>query len=409
MENQAKAIIESLFLDQVQNYIIAHEHDDERNLVLRHKEILGVPSSLIAEQIACRRKAKEKLPLYYQTPGIIYPPPLNLEQTSSEQTARFKSSLITEALAAGNKTLTRAIDLTSGLGIDTWFLSRIFNHFDAVEPNLRLLAIAQHNHQQLGATNIRYHNTTAERFLEQMKESADLIFIDPSRRAANKKVFTFADSEPDIVGLQHLIFEKTNNLVIKASPLLDISHALKALDFVKSVFAVAVDNEVKELLFFAAKNFEGEPGIHTVNLVRQRRDSFSFSLSEEASATVNFSDPLTYLYEPNAAILKAGAFKSIAQHFNLAKIHPSTHLYTADHLTENFPGRVFATEARVKPDAKSMKPFFPEGKANITTRNYPLTVEELKKRTGLKDGGEKFLIGFSGMKEKFLVAARRIK
>ncbi|MBT1700010.1 SAM-dependent methyltransferase [Fulvivirgaceae bacterium PWU4] len=410
MENQAKAIIESLFSEQVQNYIITHEHDDERDLVLRHKEILGVPSAVIAEQIAGRRKAKEKLPLYYQTPGIVYPPAINLEQTSSEQTARFKSSLITEALAAhGDKPLARAIDLTSGLGIDTYFLSRIFTHFDAVEPNPGLLETAQHNHQQLGATNIRHHNTTAETFLAQLNEKVNLVFIDPSRRTSNKKVFTLTDSEPDIVSLQHTIFEKTDNLLVKASPLLDISLALKALDFVKSVYVVAVDNEVKELLFLAEKDFNGEPLIHSVNLLKQRHDSFSFSLTDEATTIAKFSDPLVYLYEPNAAILKAGAFKTIAQRFKLAKIQSSTHLYTADLLAEDFPGRIFLIEARVKPDAKSLKPFFPEGKANITTRNYPLTVEELKKKTGLKDGGEKFLIGFSGVIEKFLVAARRVK
>lgn len=404
------SVLKDLLLPEVQQFIHDHQHDDERDLVLRHKEILGVPSAIIAEQIAGRRKAKEKLPLYFQTPGIIYPPAINLEQTSSEQTARFKSALITEALAAhGGKTLKQAIDLTSGLGIDTYFLSRIFTQFDAVEPNPALLEIAQHNHQRLGATNIRHHNTTAETFLAQLNEKVSLIFIDPSRRTSNKKVFTLTDSEPDIVSLQRTIFEKTDNLLVKASPLLDITLALKALGFVKSVYVVAVDNEVKELLFFAEKDFKDEPLIHSINLMKQRHDSFSFSMMDEGAAITKFSDPLKYLYEPNAAILKAGAFKTIAQHFNLAKIQASTHLYTADHLAEGFPGRVFVIEAPVKPDAKVLKPFFPEGKANITTRNYPLTVEELKKKTGLKDGGEKFLIGLSGTKEKFLVAARRVK
>jgi hypothetical protein len=403
-------VLRDLLLPEVQKFIHDHEHDDERELVLRHKEILGIPAAIIAGQIAGRRKAKEKLPLYYHTPGILYPPALNLEQTSSEQTARFKASLINEVFPAhNNKTSARAIDLTSGLGIDSYFLSRIFTSFDAVEPNRDLLEIAQHNHQQLGATNLRHHNTTAGSFLGQMNEKASLIFIDPSRRTANKKVFTLADSEPDVVSLQSLIFDKADNLLVKASPLLDISLALKALHAVKSVFVVAVDNEVKELLFFSEKEFKGEPVINSVNLVKQRRDCFSFSFTEEAEARARFSDPLAYLYEPNAAILKGGAFKSISQHFNMAKVQPSTHLYTADHLAEDFPGRIFAIEARVKPDARSLTPFFPEGKANITTRNYPLSVEELKKRTGLKDGGEKFLIGFSGMKEKFLVAARRVK
>jgi hypothetical protein len=409
-------VLENLLLPEVQKFINDHEHDDERELVLKHKEILGVPSPVIAAQIAGRRKAKEKLPRYYQTPGIIFPPAVNLEQSSSEQTARFKSTIIPEALPAPNSEIVQdgtsgygiGVDLTSGLGVDTYFLSKVFTQMDYVEPDSGLFEIARHNHKQLGAENIRHHNVTAETFLSRHCEKADLIFIDPSRRPGNKKVFTLKDSEPDIIALQSQIFEKTCYLLIKAAPLLDISMALKELTFVKSVFVVATDNEVKELLFLAEKNFRDEPVINCINLTKRGRDSFSFSFTEEAAAETRFSDPLTYLYEPNAAILKGGAFRSVSENFKVAKIQPSTHLYTSDNLIEDFPGRTFRIEARVKP-GKSLRQFFPEGKANITTRNYPLSVEELKKKTGLKDGGEKFLIGFSGLKEKFLVVAGRIK
>jgi 16S rRNA G966 N2-methylase RsmD len=402
--------VKNLLSPEIQKFIHDHEHDDERQLVLKQKEISGVPSAVIAGQIAGRRKAKEKLPLYYQTPGIVYPPTVNLEQSSSEQTARFKASMIFEALSSATTgTLQCGADLTSGFGTDAYYLSKIFSRFDAVEPDPDLLEIARHNHRLLGARNIEHHNITAEDFLARPGKKADLIFIDPSRRTAGKKVFTLKDSEPDIVSLQSKIYEKTNRLVIKASPLFDISLALREVSFVKNVFVVAVDNEVKELLFFAEKDFEGEPVINSVNLVKQRQDVFAFSFAEEAAATSRFSDPLTFLYEPNAAILKAGAFKIVSENFNIAKLQASTHLYTASDLIEDFPGRIFKIEARVKPGASSVKQFFPEGKANISTRNYPLTVEELKKKTGLKDGGEKFLIGFSGVKEKFLVSASRIK
>lgn len=408
-------MLQDLLLPEVQKFIRDHENDDERKLVLKQKKILGIATSRIAGQIAARRKAKEKLPTYYNTQDIIYPPATNLEQSSSEQTAKFKSDIIGSLLNVprmGDRLKPRfsqGADLTGGLGIDTHFLSKLFSHFDYVEPNAGLLEIARHNHDRLKAINIFYHNTTAENFLNALDQKVDLIFIDPSRRAENKKVFTLKDSEPDIVSLQSKVFEKSDHLLIKASPLLDIKLALKELSFVSNVFVVSVENEVKELLFLSEKGFNNEPKVTSVNLSQRHGDeSFDFLLSEENTLDVKFHDPLAYLYEPNAAILKAGAFKTIAERFNINKIQSSTHFYTSDNLVENFPGRVFKIQGRVKPDPKELLQFFPDGKANVTTRNYPLSVEELKKKTKLKDGGENFLIGFSGVKEKFLVVATKV-
>ena len=408
-------MLQDLLLPEVQKFIRDHENDDERKLVLKQKEILGIASNRIAGQIAARRKAKEKLPTYYNTQDIIYPPALNLEQSSSEQTAKFKSEIIGSLLnvpRTGDRlkqSFRQGVDLTGGLGIDTHFLSTLFSGFHYVEPSTDLLEVARHNHDRLKAINIFYHNTTAENFLNELDQKVDLIFIDPSRRAENKKVFTLKDSEPDIVSLQSIVFEKSDHLLIKASPLLDIKLALKELSFVSNIFVVAVENEVKELLFFSERGFNKEPKVTAVNLSQRHGDeSFDFLLSEENALDVNFHDPLAYLYEPNAAILKAGAFKTVAQRFNINKIQSSTHFYTSDNLIENFPGRVFKIQSRVKPDPKELLQFFPDGKANVTTRNYPLSVEELKKKTKLKDGGENFLIGFSGVKEKFLVVATKV-
>jgi hypothetical protein len=133
-----------------------------------------------------------------------------------------------------------------------------------------------------------------------------------------------------------------------------------------------------------------------------------FTLAEEQSQQITFSEPLAYLYEPNASILKAGAFKTVATRFDLHKIHPSTHLYTGEHALDSFPGRAFRIEALVRPDPEELRKYFPDGKANVTTRNYPLSPDELKKKTGLKDGGEKFLIGFGGQKKKYLAVAGRL-
>ena len=192
----------SLFLsEKVQQFIRQHANDDERELVLKYKEIDGVPLARIAEQIAGRRKAKDKLPSFYNTPAILYPPGINLEQSSSEHTAIFKTKIIEEE-SIGKET---AVDLTGGFGVDVYFLCRIFGKVEYIEPNESLLQIVQHNHQTLGSHNISHHHTTAENFLESSWK-ADLVFIDPSRRNKGQKVFKLSDCEPDVTALYKSIF-----------------------------------------------------------------------------------------------------------------------------------------------------------------------------------------------------------
>ena len=193
--------------------------------------------------------------------------------------------------------------------------------------------------------------------------------------------------------------------------MLDLQQGTKELNNVEKVFVLAVDNECKEVLFLCRKGYEAEPVIEAIDLKSNSNKNsipFDFLLSEEKKSIAEFSNPLRYLYEPHAALLKAGAFKLIAQRFSLKKLQQHTHLYTSENLITEFPGRIFEIEALIKPDAKVVRQFFPEGKANVATRNYPLWPEELKKKTGLKDGGEKFLIGFSGVKEKFVAVCHKI-
>ena len=399
----SQTIIQSLLNPALQKFIKDHELDDEKSLVLKHKTIKGIQTSLVAEQISGRKKAKSKLPTFYKTFNIIYPPSINMEQCSSEATATFKFGLINK----GEK----FVDLTGGYGVDTFFLSKKFSEAYYIEPDLALLEIARYNHKLLGALNIHHQNISAEKFLSSLNTHCDLVFIDPSRRPdGNKKVFKLSDCIPDITALQGQIFERAEILLIKTSPLLDLQQGLKELKLVEKLVVISVENECKEVLFLCRKGPMNEPSIAAVNLLKNGEvDSFSFLLSEERNAEIKFSDPLLFLYEPNASILKAGAFKIVANRFNLCKIHPSTHLYTTTSLVSNFPGKVFKIEGFVKPDPKSIKQYFPEGKANITTRNYPLSPGQLKKKTGLKDGGKKFLIGFSGGRQKFLVVALRIQ
>jgi predicted O-methyltransferase YrrM len=399
-------LIQELSSPNVQTFIRQHESHDISELLLKHDRIHNVPMAIVAEQIVGRKKAKDKLPTYYETNSIIYPPGLNVEQCSSEQTAHFKST-IAESIVEKRETL---LDLTGGFGIDSLFFSRVFRQVHYLEPNKNLFEIARHNHQLVKANEILHLNLKAEEFLRSTNLSFDLVYIDPSRRdSGNRKVFSFADCEPDVTELVPLILGKTSHLLIKASPLLDLQHGRKSLISVKSIFVIAVENECKEVLFHCEKNFAGEPVIEAIHLSRGNiTQKLNFTATIEKSAIPLYSQPLLYIYEPNAAILKAGAFKTVCAEYNVLKLHPHTHLYTSDVLDINFPGRIFRIMAQVKPDSKTLESFFPQRKANIMTRNYPLSVKELRNKTGLKDGGELFLIGFSGSERKFLVVAQKV-
>ena len=376
-------------------------------MILKNKVLFSIPTAQLSGQIASRRKAREKLPLYFDTPGMIYPPTQNLEQSSSQATALFKSTMLQNLLE--REALVGA-DLTGGFGVDTFFFSKTAKRIHYVEEDASLLEIARHSHQLLGAVNIDYHVSTAEEFLNTTTHSFDFVYLDPSRRlATRRKTYALADSQPDVLKLKAKILERTAVLILKASPVLDIQAGISQLGCVRKAFVISVKNECKEVLYLCERNFSGTPVITAVNLREgDLSDNFEFTFPDEHDQEVTFSDPLEYVYEPNTAILKAGAFKSVAARFNLKKISVNTHLYTEKNLIEGFPGKRFQIEKLVKPEPRVIRDCFPGGKANVTTRNYPLTPEELKKKTGLKDGGDKYLIGFSGKRKKFLVVAARV-
>lgn len=407
MKKDTRSIIEALSSGPVRQYLTDHEHSDLRKIILRNKEILGIPTAELYQQIAARKKAREKLPSYYETPNIVYPPQENLEQSSSETTARLKAEIITEELGSAEL---KGVDFTGGFGVDTYFLSRIARTFHAVEPNESLLEIAKFNHGLLRAGNITYHNTTAEEFVKSPKEQLDFGFIDPSRRTATqKKAVAFENCEPDVVQLAPQIFEHMRVLLVKGSPLLDLQAGIAQLPFVKRVIVVSVANECKELLFLCERDWQGTPTIEAFNIASDgTRQTFVFTFPEERELSSTFSEPLEFLYEPNASILKAGAFKTVASRYDVVKLHANTHLYTSSSLVEKFPGRIFRIEEDIKPDRTAIRRVLPEGQANVTTRNYPLAPEALKKKLGLKDGGDRFVIGFTGPMKKHLVVAVRV-
>lgn len=388
----------------VQDFIFKNELADERQLVLQHKILFDLPTKSIVEQIAGRRKSKKKLPLWYETKGIVYPPTLNLEQSSSQATAVFKAALLKTETGQEN-----LIDLTGGFGVDSFFFSRTFKSVVYVEANADLVEWVQHNHKQLGANNIQHLCTTAEAFISSNKYTG-VFYLDPARRDANaKKIFKLSDCAPDITQLQEKLFTLGEFILLKASPLLDIQQGLRELPHTKIVIALSVENEMKELLFLSQRDFNGAPEIMAIDLHSSGavKAEFAFTTAQEVTAQASFSEPLQYLYEPNAAILKVGAFKLIGQQYNMHKLAPNTHLYTSNTHLKNFPGRVFRIELNSITE-KQLRQFLPDYRAHTAVRNYPLTAQQLMKKLKLEEGGEKFVWGFSSSKKKYVALCQRV-
>lgn len=393
-----ESLIQALISEEVQRFILDNENTDVQKILLSKKQIHGVPAPWIVYQIQGRRKAKEKLPLWYNTRGIVYPPLVNLEQCSSEATAQWKSGQVN-----GN----RAADLTGGFGVDSYYLSKVVNTVEYIDPDLDLLQIAQHNHLLLGATNIRYHHTTAEEFLKTSSETFDFLLVDPSRRKGGHKTFHLKDCQPDVIQLRSDLLKKAAVAIIKSSPLLDLKQAFRELKMISKFMVVSYENECKELLIFLRRDVPEEPSIEAVDLNKEGTSvGITFKWSDEKDAIAKSVPPQIFLYEPNAAILKSGAFKFIAQKYGLGKLAPDTHLYTSSTEVTNFPGRVFKIlEHHVTLDKKLLQKF-EGGYANILRRNHPLTVEGIMQKTGLREGGRHYLICTRGAKPVALTAER---
>ena len=334
------------------------------------------------QQVEGKERTAEKLPTFASIPDWWYPVRLSCEQCSSELAARYKASLV-----SGEK----MADLTGGYGVDTYFLSENFTHTDYVEQNAELCRIATHN---FAHKPITIHNISAEEFLTSAGQY-DLIFLDPARRDSHGgKVFRLEDCTPNVVELLPSLLTHSKRVLLKLSPMLDLTQAIHALSAVTwDVYVVAIKNEVKEVLLLS----NGSGQITAIDLAQQDQ-AFTFTREEESNSPFNFHlSPFTFLYEPSAAILKAGAYKLIAERFHLLKLDVNTHLYASDTLIPNFPGRVW--KIIEKQDLKQ---------ANILCRNYPLTPDQLKKKLHLRDGGTAFVIGCRVAGKPTLFFAERV-
>lgn len=334
----------------------------------------------ILKQIEAKTKAKDKLPHWFQTDNILYPSKISIEQTSSEKTAAYKASLI-----SGDS----LIDLTGGFGIDDYYFSKTIKKIAHCEINTELSWLVKHNFEQLKAFNIDCYEGDSMETLKNLNKKWDWIYIDPSRRNdAKGKVFMLQDCLPNVPENLDLYFSYSDKILIKTAPLLDLKAALSELKNVKTIHIIALENDVKELLWEIHKEYLGSVTIKTVNLTKEKEEVFSFEMNKNQSLPT-YGLPQKYLYEPNSAIMKSGGFDEVSIHFELNKLHKHSHLYTSEALID-FPGRIFEINQIIPYSKTEMKKTLEKGKANITTRNFPETVENIRKKWKIKDGGNTY-------------------
>ncbi|QYA26399.1 class I SAM-dependent methyltransferase [Gramella sp. MT6] len=390
---------QALLDPEVSKFIRQNQKKDLPALILKGSPFENVSIQELAIQIKGLKVAYKKFPELYNNPEILYPPKLNLEQTSSEITAKYKASLIN-----GDK----GIDITGGLGIDTYYLSQNFNNFSYCELNEDLAEIAKHNFKVLNANNIKVQVGNGLDFLRNSKDKFDWIYADPARRDDHGgKVFKFEDCEPNIPENMELLFHKASSILIKSSPILDITSGLTELKYVREIHIIAVRNEVKELLWLLDKDQKGKPLIKTINFEKESIQQFS-NEKDDIDKIAEYSLPETFLYEPNSAIMKSGLFDALAIQTGTKKLQHHSHLYTSEKLID-FPGRKFKiTEIKGFKPAE-LKRYFKSKKANITTRNFPETVENIRKKFKIKEGGNDFIFFTTNMRdEKIVIFCKKV-
>jgi len=366
---------------EVQKYITANLSRDVNKIALSKSPFAGISAAELANQIVAKNKAEKKLPSWFNTAQIYYPPALSIEQTSSEITADYKARL------AKGKLL---IDITGGFGIDSLAFAKHLDRVIHCEINEKLSEISQYNANVLGCKNIEFEAVNGLEFVKNSTQQFDTIYVDPARRAETRKVFLLKDCSPDIVTNLSGLLEKAERIIVKTAPLLDISAGLQELSFVSEIHIVSVRNECKELLWVIDRGFFGEPKIVAAALNEEEKE-FSFHKAEMNTSVV-FADHLyrdEYLYEPDAALLKTGAFNLIGNRYHLKKLHAQTQLYTAPDFQKSFPGRIFKIEKiSAANDLKKEKHLA----GNIIVRNFPGKPEELSKKYKIVPAKDDFFI-----------------
>lgn len=365
---------------------------------LEGKEILGYSAGFVADQIEARQRYFRRFPKFCADPHIIFPPRLNLEQSSSEATAVVKADFMLQM--TGN--VKQVIDLTAGFGVDAWAMTKVADQLTLIEPNDQLRQIAQINFERITPGKTKWIAQSANEFINAFNQKTNWIYLDPSRRQSGNKVYRLEDCTPDPVALMDTLLVKAEHVLIKTSPMLDVTSTLRLWNYVKNILIVSVSNECREVIYHLSSGGQNDPNFICLNIKSNSMEAFHFRRSEEKSVQILYHDPMNYIFEPNASVLKAGAFKLIAERFGLKKLAVHTHLFTSDQMVLNFPGRIFEVIRPLEKIDLNLK-------ANIISRNHPMTTDQIRKKFKVSDGGDDYIIACSGQKEKFLLLTRKIK
>ncbi len=386
--------------EKIKAYIRLHRGEDVRLLALKRNDFTADEHLYVLQQIAGWQIAKKKIPLWADNEDVVYPPHLSIEQCSSEETAIYKQSVIEKGDVYA--------DLTGGMGVDFSFVSKNFEYSYYVEQNEELCRLAQQNFKNLGVQKFEICHRTMESFLAENKKF-NTVFVDPARRDdLGRKVVSIADCSPNLLEWKDRLLEVSETIWIKYSPMLDISLAIKELERVEELHIVSLNNECKELLFCLKGDKNGDVHVKCVNLGK-KKEVFTFLLGEEQSCEARYATKMgRYLYEPNASVMKAGAFKLLTEHFPVKKLSASSHLYTSDEKVELFPGRSFEVESVFSMNKKEIKKSLGDCKrANITVRNFPLTVNQLREKLKIEEGGDIYLFATTLVDKKVLVKTKK--
>lgn len=398
-------IIDNPFLE----FINEHAEGDVYELLLKSESFPGIDVRAAATSIISRRKLIQKVPEWKEVSSLVFPKTVNAEQASSWLTARYK-----QRFCNGNVT----IDITGGYGVDSYYLSKVSSVLHYIEADPEVFEATKHNFNTLGVKNVIFHNNTVENgtLTGLGLPSASLLYLDPARRSENaRRVFAFDDCNPDLLSLKDELFSISPVILVKASPMLDITESLRSVPEICEVHILSVNNECKELLFLIKRgectySSVKDIPVFTVNYNKQREETFNFTLGQEkGSYPVYVREELSeYLYEPNSSIIKSGAFSTIATSFNLRKLAKHTHLYSSEMKIPDFPGRIFHVIDSIeykRRNISNLRDMYP--KANIATRNFPLTSERLKRVLEISDGGDIYIFGCTSGDKKVLIICRK--
>ena len=388
------------FLDRMNNslteqFIREHRTDDVRKLALGPRPE-GVDMQYALTQISGWQIAKTKIPLWADTDEIIYPKHLSLEQCTSQYIAEYKATVIEQVLGKSF----RMADLTGGFGVDCFFISKNAALTCYNEMSAELSSIVAKNYKTLGRQNIEVSCSDAAEFLSRRKDdSFDLLYLDPARRGnAGQKLISISDCQPDAVSLQDNLLRVSRYVMLKLSPMLDISRALTEMHHVSRVFVIGLEGECKEIALLIERDFNGEPVIEAVDINSKGEPETTVSSTKSADATLPLPiaaieqlQPGTYISEPSAPYMKSALFRTIAASTGTSLLHPDTHLFWSEEKPENFPGRVFKLEGIISFDKKTLSALN-KTQANLSVRNFPETAPQLQQKLKLRDGGSRYLI-----------------